>query len=262
MVPVTGGDTLHVVEVWPDDNPHPEAIVFCHGAGGSHINWYHQAARFSITHRVILWDHRGFGSSTNSAGLASPTTAANDLKAVITTVVSEPAHIVAQSMGGWAALSFAAEHPDQVRSLTLSDTCAGLMSEKSVLRLKEFIDDAGATAETFYGSRAVGRQYGREQPAAAALYNLLTRALSSTYPDAVSDLISHPFHGDLQRLGGVPVLAIVGENDQIFPPEEVRRALGAVPDIRFAVIAGCGHPPYLESPTDYNSHLHEILNLH
>lgn len=260
-IPVSGDDTLHAVELWPDDHLLPlESLVFSHGAGGSHVNWYQQATYFSTTHRVVLWDHRGFGQSTNRAGLASPEVAASDLGKVITTIAPSDAHVIAQSMGGWAALALAVDRPELFRSLVLTDTCAGILSEATIANLRQFMVDSQAGADEFFGSRAVSEEFAKTNPVRAALYNLLSKANPSTYPTAVNDLIIHPFSGDLTRLTAIPVLAIVGANDQIFPPDDVKRLLACIPDITFLVIDGCGHSPYIESPNEFNKALTDFIS--
>ena len=97
-----------------------------HGAGGNHAIWFQQVPVFEREHRVITWDQRGFGNSTNRHGLANPHTATKDLLAILDHFEIERAHIVGQSMGGWAAMGLAVAHGDRVRSLVLADTLAGI----------------------------------------------------------------------------------------------------------------------------------------
>ena len=77
-------------------------------------------------YRVVTWDQRGFGNSTNRNELANPRTATRDLLAILDHLEVERAHVVGQSMGGWAAMGLAVAHPDRVRSLVLADTLAGI----------------------------------------------------------------------------------------------------------------------------------------
>ena len=53
----------------------------------------------------------------------------NDLLAILDHLGAERAHVVGQSMGGWAAMGLAVEHADRVRSLVLADTLAGIPIE-------------------------------------------------------------------------------------------------------------------------------------
>ena len=39
------------------------AVVFAHGAGGTHMSWWQQVPALSRHFRCITFDHRGFGYS-------------------------------------------------------------------------------------------------------------------------------------------------------------------------------------------------------
>jgi 3-oxoadipate enol-lactonase len=45
------------------------AIVFAHGIGGNHAAWFQQIAVFARSYEVIVFDHRGFGRSTDTEQL-------------------------------------------------------------------------------------------------------------------------------------------------------------------------------------------------
>ena len=262
-IPAAGGDDLFVATYHPAgaDPAEIPTLVFSHGAGGSHLNWFHQVAEFAHDHHVVLWDHRGFGRSTNRSDLASPRLAANDLEAVLDTVGIDQAYVVAQSMGGWGALQYAMRCPQRVRGLVLADTCAGLLSTEIEARLDRFIEEsaAGRATSEFLNSRAVGPMFARHNHSAAVLYHMLTAAMPSYYPTAVRDIRNTPIRGDYTTLDQVPILAIVGEHDQIFPPDVLRTELAPLPRVHFEVIPDAGHSPYFEQPKKFNDALRRFL---
>src|SRR4051794_9982185 len=106
--------------------PDAPVVVLGHGAGGNHGIWFQQVPVFARHYRVITWDQRGFGLSTNRHELANPITATGDLLAILDHLDIERAHVVGQSMGGWAALGLALAHGERVRSLVLADTLGGI----------------------------------------------------------------------------------------------------------------------------------------
>ena len=103
-----------------------EPVVLCHGAGGNHASWYQQVPAFASRYRVITWDQRGFGRSTNRADRSGPRAAVADLRGLLDHLAVDKAHLVGQSMGGWVILGFALAHPERVRSLVFASTTAGI----------------------------------------------------------------------------------------------------------------------------------------
>jgi len=89
--------------------------------------------RLASLGRLILFDKRGNGASDAAPiehGRFGSTIeqAADDLLAVLDTVESERAALIANTYGGWPALLFAAAHPERCTSLSLLDGCARLMT--------------------------------------------------------------------------------------------------------------------------------------
>src|SRR5690349_1553135 len=103
-----------------------DALVLSHGLGGNHAIWYQQVPEFAKHYCVVTWDQRGFGRSTNTANNSGPEAAARDLAAVLDHLKIDRAHLVGQSMGGWAVMGYALAHPERVRSLVLADTLGGI----------------------------------------------------------------------------------------------------------------------------------------
>lgn len=77
-----------------------ETVVLGHGMGGSHAVWCQQVPFLVQRYRVVTWDQRGFGRSTNNAGVTGPLPAAKDLLRLLDHLEIERAHIIGQSMGG------------------------------------------------------------------------------------------------------------------------------------------------------------------
>lgn len=230
--------------------PGAPAVVLGHGAGGNHAIWFQQVAVFARDYRVVTWDQRGFGLSTNNQGLANPRTAAADLLAVLDHLGIERAHVVGQSMGGWAAMGLALEHGDRVRSLVLADTIGGIPVEgwwkAQPTSQRDGLFDHPALANEFCVRRPerahlylqIGglRRDPHEDPA------LLLRTLGDvTFTDA-----------QLSELR-IPTLFIVGSADELFAPATIAAAAARVPGARVETIAGAGHSPYFETPEAWNS---------
>ncbi|MDN5857078.1 MAG: alpha/beta hydrolase, partial [Pseudonocardia sp.] len=104
-----------------------EPLVLCHGLGGNGGIWFHQVPAFARHRRVVVWDQRGFGRSTDHRD-SSVQRAVDDLERVLDHLGVDSCALVGQSMGGWAALGFALRSPERVRALVLSATTGGIVA--------------------------------------------------------------------------------------------------------------------------------------
>jgi 3-oxoadipate enol-lactonase len=226
-------------------------LVLGHGAGGNHAVWFHQVAHFCSRYRVVTWDQRGFGRSTNRTGQASPATASTDLGALIDHLGAERAHIVGQSMGGWAALGLALSRPEVVATLVLADTLGGLPVQEWVERRS-----LPRRAEPVVGDHpALGPRFRAAHPDLALLYQQLGGwgVPDADRAGALVGLVTTTFSPDKAVELRCPVLFVVGGEDEIFPPEWIRRVAAFVPGATVEVIEGAGHSPYFEMPDEWNA---------
>jgi 3-oxoadipate enol-lactonase len=243
-----GGDDVYFEVVGAPDAP---VAVLGHGAGGNHAIWFQQVAVFEREHRVVTWDQRGFGNSTNRNGQANPHTATNDLLAILDHLDIERADIVGQSMGGWAALGLALAHPDRVRSLVLADTLAGIAIEG-------WFKAAAAIAPRIgtFNHPALSNDFCVRNPERAHLYLQIGGLRRDPFADQTPLLLTmaEVTYTD-EQLGelDIPTLFIVGTQDEIFPPAAVADAAGRIPGARVELIEGAGHSPYFEQPGVWNA---------
>jgi pimeloyl-ACP methyl ester carboxylesterase len=57
----------------------------------------------------------------------------------------------------------------------------------------------------------------------------------------------------------VPTLAIVGSEDSLIPPAEMRQIAEAIPDARFVEISDAGHLAPMEEPQTVNAAIRQFL---
>ena len=92
-------------------------VLFLHGAGGNHLCWWQQVPVFAEEYRCVTMDQRSFGQSPDVAGGPGPAALGADALALLDHLGIAQAALVAQSMGGWAAVGAAGhstyfERPD------------------------------------------------------------------------------------------------------------------------------------------------------
>jgi 3-oxoadipate enol-lactonase len=230
--------------------PDAPVVVLGHGAGGNHAIWYQQVPVFARDYYVVTWDQRGFGLSTNRNGLANPRTATGDLLAILDHLGVARAHVVGQSLGGWAALGLAIGHPDRVRSLVLADTIGGIA-------IPEWWKTAvQAQRDGPFNHPALSDRFCRDHPERSHLYlqiGGLKRAANADQLAVLRGLREVTF-GDADLAGyDLPTLFIVGTEDEIFSPATIADAAARLRGARVEHIQGAGHSPYFEQPAAWNT---------
>jgi 3-oxoadipate enol-lactonase len=242
------GDDIYFEAIGDAEAP---VVVLGHGAGGNHAIWFQQVPVFAREYRVITWDQRGFGNSTNRTGLANPRKATSDLLAILDHLEVERAHIVGQSMGGWAAMGLAIAHADRVRSLVFADTIAGIAVDGWWNAAASIPPRVGP-----FNHPALSNDFCIRNPERAHLYLKIGGLRRDPLADQSAMLkslgqVSYP--DEAVAAIRVPVLFIVGSLDEIFPPALITEAAARVPGAATELIEGAGHSPYFEQPGVWNA---------
>ncbi len=242
-----------------DERP---VVVLSHGAGGSHAVWYQQIPQIGEKYRVVTWDSRGFGNSTNNTAQLAPENAARDLAAVLDELEISEAHLVGQSMGGWHISAFLTLFNERVRSLTYADTVGGLWTDDLRTAYEEFRAKGGLRGSRELplvgGHLALWTGATERDVAHAFLYQALG-SFHSPPLDRLSEVLEFTIHhSDFDDLN-IPVLFIGGEYDQIFPASMLRDSANRIRGAQFAQISDAGHSPYFEQPAAWNVALLEFL---
>ncbi len=252
----SGGEQIYFEVVGEGGVP----MVLSHGAGGNHAVWYQQVAPFAADRTVITWDHRGYGRSSDRAGLSGPEVAVGDLLAVLDHLGVDRADLVGQSMGGWTTVGVALARPGLARSLVLADTLGGITSPA----IEDAWDRRPAarfdTPEVLGAHRALGRAFSERHPERAHLYQSLGR-MGSADPAVMLPRLMQVTHDESEaaRLT-MPVLCLVGDGDTLIAPPAVRALAALLPDSRIVELSGCGHSPYFEDPEAWNLAVRRFLD--
>lgn len=248
----SGGEEIYY-EVAGDGD---EVVVLGHGLGGNHAVWFQQVPVLGERYRVVTWDQRGFGMSSNRAGASGPPAATGDLTALLDHLVVDRAHLVGQSMGGWAVIGFALRSPERVRSIVLADTIAGIGNEAIGAAMRT---PSGRTVEpgVVGAHRAVGPAFDRTL---AFLYQQLGGFRTELdEADMIGKLFSTHHAADAVATLAMPVLCIVGSDDDLMPPAAMREVAAILPNARVVEIPGAGHSPYFEQPDAWNAAVLDFL---
>ena len=138
------GVGLHLELEGPEDGA---PVLFLHGVGSSGRTWEWLPDELRRGRRIIRVDLRGHGRSDHALGTYDVPRYGADVVAVLNSVVSRPAVVVGNSLGGVIAWWLAQNHPDLVSAALLEDPplFAGETPEA----------EAGRFRDVFHAVRAV-----------------------------------------------------------------------------------------------------------
>jgi len=231
-------------------------LVLLHGAGDSAGTWSSIVKPLTPRYRVVIPDLAGHGGSAPAEGPISVGQVLEGLEAVMQQGPQDPAIIVGNSLGAWAAMLYAREHPDRVARLVLVNGGA-LVGDRPDLSLMPKTREEAAALMTQL------RDPGAEPVPGFVLDNVVREAqtgpIARLYQTA-GEMGRYVLEGRLSEIKA-PVDLIWGESDKLFSIAYARRMLAQLPAARLTTIPGCGHVPQQECPARFASALSDVLTM-
>ncbi|HXZ84989.1 MAG TPA: alpha/beta hydrolase [Myxococcota bacterium] len=237
-----------------------EPLLYLTGLGASCQGWaVATVPELSRDRRNVLFDARGVGRSQDPDTPYGTADLAEDAVAVLDRLRIERAHVMGAFLGGMVAQEIALRHPQRVRSLILTGTCARLTPKlRMIVELWKTGFELGI-------------------PKDLRIRNFIVWHLgdvSLEQPGLVDEIREFQMHGDidvdnrtfarqceaclahdaLARLGRIsaPVLAIAGDRDILTPVELQRAFASRIPNARLVCLRGVGHVVAFEVAQRFN----------
>ncbi|MFE9748558.1 alpha/beta fold hydrolase [Saccharothrix saharensis] len=252
------------IDIAYDDEGDGIPVVLVHGHPFNRSMWRPQVERLRSRYRVIAPDLRGFGETPVAPDPMPWTAFADDLIGLLDRLGLERVVLCGLSMGGQIVMELHRAHPSRVRALLLADTfpdgetAAGRELRHGmaarVLRegmgpyadevLDKMLSPRNVVAMPAVAEHVLGMMRGTSPEGAAAAWR--ARAQRPDYVDSLSRAT-------------VPVLVVVGEEDEYTPVAVAERMHATIPGSELAVIPGSGHLPNLERPEEFTDALERFL---
>jgi pimeloyl-ACP methyl ester carboxylesterase len=229
-------------------------LVLIHAFPSDKQIWEPQQA-LQKNFRVITLDLWGFGQSTPVELFAvNMENYANEVKKLLDQLHIDKAIIGGESMGGYIALAFLKQYPNNVAGLILSDTQSIADSEEMKATREK---NADAVLQNGTGDM---------------IQKFLPTALSPTAPDQTrkflesilstqtKEAVAYSLRGMALRedtssvlsTTSLPVLIITGDQDTLISPEQSQAMHVLAKNSNLVIIKNAGHLSNLEQPEQWN----------
>ncbi len=242
-----------------------QPLVLIHGFSLDSRMWTPQWQRLGKRYRAVRYDVRGFGRSSRATGPHDP---AADLLALLDHLQIARAHLIGLSMGANIALNFAARYPERVLRVVAADPNLDGFAEYTPELFAAFGQVFGAVAQK--GWTAETQQLWLQTPllrlqnatpTAQALVESMVRDYNGdqfTNPAAAPQYGEPPTAAQLEKLK-VPVLVLVGENDEESIQRIARLVAQKAPQAQLTVIPKAGHLSNLDQPKRFHRAVVQFL---
>ena len=269
-----GTENSTPIELYYEDHGAGRPVVLIHGWPLSGRSWEAQVpALVDAGYRVITYDRRGFGKSSQPWNGYDYDTFAADLKALLDHLDVTDATLVGFSMGGGEVVRYIGRYgTDRVSRAVLAaavppylyksdDNPEGGLDDATIAQFEEGVKGDRAAfidgfATTFYsaGDKLViseqQRQYAVSLAAVASPKGTL---------DCIAAFGRTDFREDVAKIG-IPTLVIHGDSDAVVPFEvSGKRSAEAIPGAELVVIEGGPHGINATHPAEFNKALLAFL---
>ncbi len=259
------------IDLYYEDRGTGKPVLLIHGWPLSGASWERQtAALLASGHRVITYDRRGFGRSSQPSTGYDYDTLASDTHKLIEALDLHDVTLVGFSMGGgevarylgkyarpgrvWKAVFMAsivpalrhsADNPEGVDPAVFEGIKQGIEADRFA-----FLD---AFLKNFYNKKLVGGTDISDE-AIHASFNVATASSYQAMLNCV-DAWLEDFRADIAQIN-IPTLVIHGDADQILPIDATgKRTAALIPGAEFHVVAGGPHGLNWTHATEVNKAL-------
>jgi len=236
-------------------------LVLLHSLLSDRASFDAVVAPLARAFRVIVPELPGFGRSRAvGGGLAGVA----DRMAELVTEAAGRAVVLGHGYGGFVALQMAIRHPTAATRLILADAGAAF-SEAGREAFRTMAAVSGAKGLAAIADVAMNRLFAPEfQATHPALMGERRAAFMRTDPEifraACDALASLDLRGGLSKVK-VPVLVLVGEQDEATPPAMSHELAAGLPDAQLKIIPGCANVPQLQAPALFLAAIAGVLKL-
>jgi len=229
-----------------------ETLMLLHGLFGALSNFSDLIEKFRTTHKVVVPLLPLFDLDilhTSVTGLAKYVTQFIEHKGY------EKVHLLGNSLGGHVGLVYVLQHPEKVKSLTLTGS-SGLFENAmgdTYPKRGDYEYIKNKTAQTFYDPAMATPELVDE------VFEITKNRLKVIKIIALAKSAIRNNLGEELNQIKVPTCLIWGKNDNVTPPFVAEEFNKLIPHSELHFIDKCGHAPMMEVPGEFNEILSKFL---
>jgi pimeloyl-ACP methyl ester carboxylesterase len=167
------------------------------------------------------------------------------------------------SYGGYIAFEMMRQAPERIGKLALLDTSARPETPEQSAGREKFIKmaEAGKLMDVvdILTPRFLHRDRHDDEPLIATVRAMAEETGAEAFVRQERAIMSRPDSRPLLAQIRCPTLVLVGDGDELTPPEHAREIAGGIAGARLVVVPGCGHLSTLERPQAANAALGQWL---
>lgn len=230
-------------------------ILLFRPLGGSLVSWDAFAELLAQRLRVITFDPRGVGQSSDAPWTWTTRRIADDARALLDHLEVARCHVYGISMGGMAAMWLAIDQAARMDRLVLASTVP-LGVEFRYQALGRGISLALCFAkhsgdlDACLATRVLSHAFRAEHADEVERIRALARVHPTSRMNMGRLLAAAARHDAREALPAISAqtLVLLGERDPLPTCESQQQLLESIPNVRLEVIAGAGHDISAESP--------------
>jgi 3-oxoadipate enol-lactonase len=234
--------------IWWDQSGSGDPVLLIMGHAYGAEMWYRTVPELAASYRVIRFDNRGAGRSSDPPGPYPVPLMAGDALAVLDAAGATSAHVYGVSMGGAIALQLALDHPGRVRSLILGCTAASAAGATRGALLTWIRTLLPAAVLNRMAARML---YAPGTPASRRVEDQQivrrTRSSGRGRRGQITGLASFNVTGRLGEIH-IPTLIIHGAQDRIVSIASAQQLADSIAGARLVIFPDAGHVYTTDAP--------------
>ncbi|MFX1293588.1 MAG: alpha/beta fold hydrolase [Promethearchaeota archaeon] len=232
-----------------------ETLIFLHGWAENHKIWRYQVEFFKKNYQILTLDLRGFGLSSKPTYGYALELQSGYLYKLINALNLEDYWLIGHSLGGMLTLQFCNKFFKEINGAILIGTTSYFPKKITTLGHLGF----------FFISKSLRQIWQR------TLKSIQPDHQRNIIQDLLRDIDSVPLYVSAAcgfavinfkvKLNSIicPILIIIGEKDELIPPELSLRMHQTLPNSQISIIKNTGHMSFIEKPEKINQILAQFL---